>query len=57
MGVGIAVAVIGLVVRDLRARSKKNEPTGEAGKAIPARYGLLLVLGIVIIFFVVVSQL
>ncbi|MBA4032098.1 MAG: hypothetical protein C0478_14575 [Planctomyces sp.] len=57
MGVGVVVAVIGLIVRDLRSNSKKNEPAGEASKGIPTRYGLLLLLGIVVMFFVVVSQL
>jgi hypothetical protein len=57
MGAGMVVALTGLVVRDLGGRNKKDKPAGEVNKVIPTRYGLLLILGIVIIFFVVVSQL
>ncbi|MBN1854101.1 MAG: hypothetical protein JW829_15345 [Pirellulales bacterium] len=57
MGLGIVVAVVGLVARDLRVGRKAKQPSGETRKGIPTGYGILFLLAILVIFFLVVSQL
>jgi hypothetical protein len=57
MGAGIVVAVLGLVARDLRVSRKEDRSAGVSRNGIPASYGILILLAIMIIFFVVVSRL
>ena len=57
MGIGIVVAVIGLIARDLRVGNKGNASADVASKEIPTSYGILFFIVILIIFFVVVSRL
>ncbi|MBN1911213.1 MAG: hypothetical protein JW818_15820 [Pirellulales bacterium] len=57
MGVGIVVAVVGLIARDFRVGRKAKGSTSEARKGIPTVYGIIGLLAILIIFFLVVYQL
>jgi len=57
MGAGILVAVVGLVARDLHLGGKDNRSTRVSRKGIPASYGILVLLAIVIILFLVISRL
>jgi hypothetical protein len=54
MGAGMVVAVVGLVVRDIRAGGESQEG---ARRGIPASYGILGLLAILIILFLVISRL
>ncbi len=54
MGAGIVLTLIGLAVRGLRSSKKSAVPSGQ--NEIPTRYGLLLLLAIVIFLVIVISQ-
>ena len=57
MGAGISIAVVGLVARDLRLGRKDYQSTRVSRKGIPASYGILVLLAIVIILFFLISRL
>ena len=54
MGAGIVIAFLGLIVRDLRIRRKTKDASP---KGISTSFGILILLGMVIIFILVVSLL
>lgn len=56
MGAGIAVLVIGMVIKSATA-PKGSPESGAATKTIPTSYGLLLILGIIAVAFAYISQL
>jgi peptidoglycan/LPS O-acetylase OafA/YrhL len=49
MGLGILVAVVGLVARDLRSCRTRNGVSNQAKKEIPSSYGILLVIAVFIL--------
>jgi len=54
---GIVTNLIGLAARSYDSSPKTNTPSSEAGRGIPSRYGLLLLVLIIIILSIVVSRL
>ncbi|AMV34945.1 hypothetical protein VN12_22655 [Pirellula sp. SH-Sr6A] len=57
IGVGIVAVLAGLAVRDLRTRHKNSVSTEGEKKSIPTSVGLLILALMLVLFFVVVSQL
>jgi hypothetical protein len=57
MGGGIVAVLAGLALRDLRTRDKNLGSTEGATKGIPTSVGMLILAMILVLFFVVVSQL
>ena len=57
MGVGLVVAVAGLIARDFRAGGKSTSPTHSSPMGIPALYGILGLVAIMVVLFLVISRL
>jgi hypothetical protein len=57
MGIGIAVAIVGLIARGLRFGGKDDRNGQELRKGIPASYGILLLIAIIILLVFVISRL
>jgi hypothetical protein len=57
MGGGIVAVLIGLALRDLRLGKKPPHSATAQKKGIPAAYGVVLLVTILVIFFAVISQL
>lgn len=57
MAVGIVVAVVGLIARDLRIGRHVNPHDEVSRKGIPTSYGILGLLAIVIVVIFVISRL